>query len=179
MFSWIISGLKICRKGVAYAPIRAHYHRMITIFWGSTRRARPHRVPGNSARRARAAADAGIASWSSWCARTRSKAGFAARCAAMFQRPAHRNSVVRDEGASSRHRGDPADPADTAAAIPRAHHGTMWCELGLQHSVDYIVAMSRESMSEELKRLTPGPGARCAHRNLILSTATTRFCIHS
>ena len=70
---------KICRKGAAYAPIRAHYHGMITIFWGSTRRARPHRVPGNSARRARAAADAGIASWSSWCARTRSKAGFAAR----------------------------------------------------------------------------------------------------
>ena len=34
-----------------------------------------------------------------------------------------RNSVVRDEGTSSRHRGDPADPADTAAAIPRAHHG--------------------------------------------------------
>ena len=89
MFSWIISGLKICRKGVAYAPIRAHYHRMITIFWGSTRRARPHRVPGNSARRARAAADAGIASWSSWRARTRSKAGFAARRAVMFQRPAH------------------------------------------------------------------------------------------
>ena len=114
---------KMRRKRAAYAPIRAHYHGMITIFWGSTRRARPRRVPGNSARRARAAADAGIASWSSWRARTRSKAGFAARCAAMFQRPAHRNSVVRDEGMSSRHRGDPADPADTAAAIPRAHHG--------------------------------------------------------
>ena len=114
---------KMRRKRAAYAPIRAHYHGMITILWGSTRRARPRRVPGNSARRARAAADAGIASWSSWRARTRSKAGFAARRAVMFQRPAHRNSVVRDEGTSSRHRGDPADPADTAAAIPRAHHG--------------------------------------------------------
>ena len=114
---------KMRRKRAAYAPIRAHYHGMITIFWGSTRRARPRRVPGNSARRARAAADAGIASWSSWRARTRSKAGFAARRAVMFQRPAHRNSVVRDEGTSSRHRGDPADPADTAADIPRAHHG--------------------------------------------------------
>ena len=119
----IDSVAKMRRKRAAYAPIRAHYHGMITIFWGSTRRARPHRVPGNSARRARAAADAGIASWSSWRARTRSKAGFAARRAVMFQRPAHRNSVVRDEGTSSRHRGDPADPADTAAAIPRAHHG--------------------------------------------------------
>ena len=50
---------KMRRKRAAYAPIRAHYHGMITIFWGSTRRARPRRVPGNSARRARAAADAG------------------------------------------------------------------------------------------------------------------------
>jgi len=117
---------KMRRKRAAYAPIHTHYQGMITIFRGSTRRARPRRVPGNSARRARAAADAGVASWSSWRARTRSKAGFAARRAVttvMFQRPAHRNSAVRDEGASSRHRGGPADPADTAAAIPRAHHG--------------------------------------------------------
>jgi hypothetical protein len=53
---------KMRRKRAAYAPIRAHYHGMITVFWGSTRRARPRRAPGNSARRARAAADAGIAS---------------------------------------------------------------------------------------------------------------------
>ena len=39
------------------------------------------------------------------------------------ERPVRRSSVVRDEGTSSRHRGDPAGPADTAAAIPRAHHG--------------------------------------------------------
>ena len=176
MFSWIISGLKICRKGVAYAPIRAHYHRMITIFWGSTRRARPHRVPGNSARRARAAADAGIASWSSWCARTRSKAGFAARRAVACRatgapelgRARRRNVVAAPRG--------PGGPCGHRGGHPTR---APWCELGLQHSVDYIVAMSRESMSEELKRLTPGPGARCAHRNLILSTATTRFCIHS
>ena len=114
---------KICRKGAAYAPIRAHYHGMITIFWGSNRRARPHRVPGNLARRARAAADAGIASWRSWCARTRSKAGSQPGAPSRAERPVRRNSVVRDEGTSSRHRGDPADPADTAAAIPRAHHG--------------------------------------------------------
>ena len=50
---------KMRRKRAAYAPIRAHYHGMITIFWGSTRRARPRGVPGNSARQARAAADAG------------------------------------------------------------------------------------------------------------------------
>ena len=31
--------------------------------------------------------------------------------------------VAYDIETSSRHRGDPADPADTAAAIPRAHHG--------------------------------------------------------
>ena len=114
---------KMCRRRAAYAPIRVHYHAMIIIFWGSTRRARPRRVPGNSARRARAAADAGIASWSSWCARTRSKAGSQPGAPSRAERPVRRNSVVRDEGTSSRHRGDPADPADTAAAIPRAHQG--------------------------------------------------------
>ena len=37
---------KMRRKRAAYAPIRAHYHGMITIFWGSTRRARPRRALG-------------------------------------------------------------------------------------------------------------------------------------
>ena len=114
---------KMCRRRAAYAPIRVHYHAMIIIFWGSTRRARPRRVPGNSARRARAAADAGIASWSSWCARTRSKAGSQPGAPSRAERPVRRNSVMRDEGTSSRHRGGPADPADTAVAIPCAHHG--------------------------------------------------------
>ena len=113
---------KMRRKRAAYAPIRAHYHGMITIFWGSTRRARPRRVPGNSARRARAAADAGIASWSSWRARTRSKAGFAARRAVMFQRPLR--TGTRSCATKERRRGTAgADPAGTAAAIPRADHG--------------------------------------------------------
>ena len=113
---------KMRRKRAAYAPIRAHYHGMITIFWGSTRRARPRGVPGNSARQARAAADAGIASWSSWRARTCSKAGSAARRApSRSQRPVHHNSAMRDEGTSSRRRKVPPDPADIAAAIARAH----------------------------------------------------------
>ena len=128
MFSWIISGLKICRKGVAYAPIRAHYHRMITIFWGSTRRARPHRVPGNSARRARAAADAGIASWSSWRARTCSKAGFAARRTVVFP------ATGAPELGRARQGNVVAGPQ--APGGPNGHRGghrarAPWCEAGL------------------------------------------------
>ena len=126
---------KICRKGAAYAPIRAHYHGMITIFWGSTRRARPHRVPGNSARRARAAADAGIASWSSWRARTLSKAGFAARRAVACRatgapelgRARRRNVVAAPRG--------PGGPCGHRGGHPTR---APWCELGLQHSVDYM-----------------------------------------
>ena len=131
----IDSVAKMRRKRAAYAPIRAHYHGMITIFWGSTRRARPRRVPGNSARRARAAADAGIASWSSWCARTRSKAGFAARRAVACRatgapelgRARRRNVVAAPRG--------PGGPCGHRGGHPTR---APWCELGLQHSVDYM-----------------------------------------
>ena len=126
---------KMRRKRAAYAPIRAHYHGMITIFWGSTRRARPRRVPGNSARRARAAADAGIASWSSWRARTLSKAGFAARRAVACRatsapelgRARRRNVVAAPRG--------PGGPCGHRGGHPTR---APWCELGLQHSVDYM-----------------------------------------
>ena len=133
MFSWIISGLKICRKGVAYAPIRAHYHRMITIFWGSTRRARPRRALG---RQLSASSTGSRRRWDRFVElmarsnalesefRSPARRHVPATCAPELGRARRRNVVAAPRG--------PGGPCGHRGGHPTR---APWCELGLQ-SVD-------------------------------------------